>query len=67
MKEPVLNTVEVLVDNLNVRNGPGVDYITVKKLKKGSRWRMYCEQDGWYNVGGNQWISADKVYSRIVK
>lgn len=56
--------VKVTADVLNVRSGPGVNYGVVKQVPKGSEWQVWDIQDGFYCLGGNQWISADYVSFR---
>ena len=37
----------------------------VKILKKGTRWKVYGEQNGYYKVGSSEWIN--KKYMKIVE
>ncbi|WP_416829030.1 N-acetylmuramoyl-L-alanine amidase [Ectobacillus polymachus] len=55
----------ILVDALNVRSGPSIDSSIVKVVHKGETYRVYYEENGWYNVGGNEWICANQKYVRF--
>ncbi|MEC5308856.1 SH3 domain-containing protein, partial [Bacillus thuringiensis] len=46
---------------LRVRTGPGTNYDIVKKVYRGERYQSWGIQNGWYNVGGNQWVSGEYV------
>ncbi|MCP8970782.1 glucosaminidase domain-containing protein [Ectobacillus ponti] len=55
--------VTVLVDALNLRSGPGLQYPVLRTLAKGTRWKVYGSPvHGWYNLGGDQWCSAGAAY-----
>lgn len=56
-----VGTVTITADVLNVRNGPGTNYSVVKKVYKGEEYQSWGYQNGWYNVGGNQWLSGEYV------
>ena len=47
----------IKADTLNMRKGPGTKYATIKSLPKGSTWKVYDKQDGWYSLGVG-WISG---------
>ena len=47
--------VEVVVDSLNLRNKPSNSGKRLRILKKGDRYKFYAIQDGWYNLGKDQW------------
>ncbi|HDR3499651.1 TPA: M15 family metallopeptidase [Bacillus toyonensis] len=51
----------VTADVLNVRSAPSTSASIVGKVKKGEPYVTYGIQNGFYAVGGNQWISADWV------
>jgi len=46
---------------LNVRKGPSTANEKVGKLKKGAAVEVFEEQDGWYRIGDNKWVSGDYV------
>lgn len=52
-------TVIVTADNLNLRKGPGTNYPVIRQLNRGDEFLFYAIQDGWYNLGGDQWAFAD--------
>lgn len=34
---------------------------TGNQLKHGTKWRVYSEKDGFYNLGGDQWVSTKYI------
>lgn len=34
---------------------------TGKQLEHGTKWRVYGEKNGFYNLGGNQWVASNYV------
>jgi N-acetylmuramoyl-L-alanine amidase len=55
----------ILADTLNVRSRPSINGSIIKTVSKGEAYKVFSEQNGWYNVGGNQWISANPKYVRF--
>jgi GH25 family lysozyme M1 (1,4-beta-N-acetylmuramidase)/LysM repeat protein len=51
--------VQVVTNNLNLRTGPGTNYPVIRKLGIGEKYQFYFIQDGWYNLGGNQWAYSE--------
>lgn len=47
--------VEVVAHRLNLRNKPSNSGTVLRTLKKGDRYKFYAIQDGWYNLGKDQW------------
>ena len=43
---------------LNVRKGPSKTYSVVGYLYNGNRVNVYEEQNGWYRIQPNKWVSA---------
>ena len=64
----VIGIIEVINNAgfLNLRDAPNLQSKVIKKLPKGSRWKAYKEKDGFYNVGGNQWVSSHPNDVRFV-
>jgi len=60
-----IGTIEVLVDNLNVRSNASFSSQIVKVIKKGQKFKVYEHKNGMYNLGGNQWTSAGEKYVRF--
>ncbi|MBW3496492.1 N-acetylmuramoyl-L-alanine amidase [Bacillus sp. FDAARGOS_1420] len=56
-----VGVVTVTADVLRVRTGSGTNYDIVKKVYQGERYQSWGIQNGWYNVGGDQWVSGDYV------
>lgn len=42
---------------LNVRSGPATTYPVVRALRYGSKVSIDAEQDGWGQIGTNQWVN----------
>ncbi|MFX3660102.1 MAG: glucosaminidase domain-containing protein [Ectobacillus sp.] len=53
--------IKVTADVLNVRNGPGTQYAVIKQIKRNETYRTYGYQNGWYNIGNDQWVSGGYV------
>ena len=60
---PPLRTAEVMADSLNVRNGAGMNYAIVKKLRCGVKLDVYEETGGWLRIAAEQqeWVSGRYV------
>ncbi|MCM3736461.1 M15 family metallopeptidase [Bacillus cytotoxicus] len=56
-----VGVVTITADVLRVRTGPGTSYDVVKNVYQGERYQSWGYKDGWYNVGGDQWVSGDYV------
>ncbi|PFB40937.1 N-acetylmuramoyl-L-alanine amidase [Bacillus thuringiensis] len=56
-----VGVVTIIADVLRVRTGPGTNYEIVKNVYRGERYQSWGIQNGWYNVGGNQWVSGEYV------
>ncbi|WP_255293971.1 SH3 domain-containing protein, partial [Bacillus toyonensis] len=53
--------VTITADVLRVRTGPGIRYGIVKNVCQGETYQSWGIQNGWYNVGGDQWVSGEYV------
>ncbi|WP_051317005.1 SH3 domain-containing protein [Ectobacillus panaciterrae] len=60
-----IGTATILAYALNVRSQPSLNGTVIKTVSKGETYKVFYEQDGWYNVGGNEWISASSKYVRF--
>lgn len=56
-----IGVVTIIADVLRVRTGPGTNYGIVKNVYQGEKYQSFEYKDGWYNVGGNQWVSGEYV------
>ncbi|AVP48345.1 SH3 domain-containing protein [Bacillus cereus] len=56
-----VGVVTIIADVLRVRTGPGTNYSIVKNVYQGEKYQSFGYKDGWYNVGGNQWVSGEYV------
>ncbi|WP_066317023.1 N-acetylmuramoyl-L-alanine amidase [Bacillus sp. FJAT-29814] len=46
----------VLVDNLNVRTGPGTNFPSVRQANKGEIFDVFANVNDWHNVGNDYWV-----------
>ncbi|OOR08285.1 N-acetylmuramoyl-L-alanine amidase [Bacillus cereus] len=56
-----VGVVTITADVLRVRTGPGTSYGIVKNVHQGEKYQTWGCKDGWYNVGGDQWVSGEYV------
>ncbi|MED2864475.1 M15 family metallopeptidase [Bacillus thuringiensis] len=56
-----VGVVTIIADVLRVRTGPGTNYGIVKNVYQDEKYQSFGYKDGWYNVGGNQWVSGEYV------
>ncbi|MES9782395.1 N-acetylmuramoyl-L-alanine amidase, partial [Bacillus thuringiensis] len=56
-----IGVVTITADILRVRTGPGTNYGVVKNVYQSERYQSWGYRDGWYNVGGDQWVSGEYV------
>ena len=70
-KQPTSSTqsfvVKVIVDSLNIRKGPGVDYAVAGSIKKGQAYTIVEVQNGWGKLkSGAGWINISSKYVQKV-
>lgn len=53
--------------NVNLRKGPGTSYSKIRQLNKPEAYVVWAENDGWLNLGGEQWIKYDPSYVKFDK
>jgi uncharacterized protein YgiM (DUF1202 family) len=60
----------VVVDGVNLRNGPTTTADIIRALKKNERLAYYATKNGYYQVGDKSgptgWVSSNKDYTRLV-
>ncbi len=60
----------VVVDGVNLRNGPSTTADVVRALKKDERLTYFTTKNGYYQVGDKSgakgWVSSNKDYTRLV-
>ena len=56
-----VGVVTIIADVLRVRTSTGTNYGIVKNVYQGEKYQSFGYKDGWYNVGGNQWVSGEYV------
>ncbi|MFD3450329.1 GH25 family lysozyme [Microbacteriaceae bacterium 4G12] len=49
-------------DNVNLRDQPSTNGNVIRKLGHNESYKVYYEQNGWLNLGGNQFIYYDPSY-----
>ncbi|MCM3738270.1 SH3 domain-containing protein [Bacillus cytotoxicus] len=49
-------------DNVNLRDQPSLSGNVIRTLHHNEAYKVYYEQDGWLNLGGNQFIYYDASY-----
>lgn len=52
----VIGRVEVIVDGLNIRKGPGREYDSVGKAVKGKTYDVYANINDWHMIGENEFV-----------
>ena len=62
-----IGTVEILVDSLNVRSDSNFNAPILKTVKKGTKWKVYKEKNGMYDLGAGHWCSAGTKYVKFTK
>ena len=63
-KPPVFKVGEVTADIWSQRNAFFLNTGRVKVLKKGERYKVYDEKNGYYSVGGSEWVN--KKFMKLV-
>ncbi|HEK9099619.1 N-acetylmuramoyl-L-alanine amidase [Bacillus pfraonensis] len=48
--------------NVNLRSGPSTSSSVIRQLNSPESYLVYVYQNGWLNLGGNQWIYYDPSY-----
>ena len=60
---PTSFVVKIIVDELNVRTGPGVTYDKVSTVKQGDAYTIVSVQNGWGKIkSGAGWINISSKY-----
>ncbi len=58
VNEPKTRSGTVTAEELNIRKGPGKEYEILDSKKKGYKFTIYEEKNGWYRIGTNSWVSS---------
>ncbi|PFO80016.1 N-acetylmuramoyl-L-alanine amidase [Bacillus cereus] len=56
-----IGVVTITADVLRVRTGPGTNHDIVKNVHQNESYQSWGYRNGWYNVGGDQWVSGEYV------
>jgi cell wall-associated NlpC family hydrolase len=59
---PAPRVATVAEDNLNLRDGPGENYLSMTKLASGQEVRLLQQHEGWLHIAGedfNGWVSGE--------
>lgn len=60
--------VKIMVDELNVRKGPGINYDIVTALPEGGVYTIVEKQNGWGKLkSGIGWINISDAYVKIIR
>ncbi|PEN90953.1 N-acetylmuramoyl-L-alanine amidase [Bacillus cereus] len=57
----------ILGNNVNLRKGPDTSYSVIRQLNKLETYQVWAEKDGWFNLGGDQWVKYNPAYIRFEK
>ena len=57
----------ILGNNVNLRKGPGTNYGVIRQLNQPEAYQVWGEKDGWFNLGGEQWVKYNPAYIRFEK
>ena len=60
--EYIEGVVTIKAENLFVRQKADFDSKALKTVHKGETYVVYAKQNGMYNVGGDQWVTASPTY-----
>lgn len=63
----VYGTVKVLVDKLNIREKADFNSKVVKVVEKDQTYKAYAQKNGLYNLGGDQYCTANPEYVQFTK
>ncbi|PGY40031.1 peptidoglycan recognition protein family protein, partial [Bacillus thuringiensis] len=55
----------ILGNYVNLRKGPGINYDVIRQLNKSEAYQVWGEKDGWFNLGGDQWVKYNPDYMRL--
>lgn len=59
--------VVTLKQDLNLRSGSNWSSSSLRVLAKGSQWKVYALQNGFYNLGGSQWLPSGNEFVTFSK
>jgi len=51
-----LYRIRVTADILNIRSGPGVNFLDIGDIQEGTELDIFKEQDNWGEIGADHWI-----------
>lgn len=58
--------VEIKGNNVKLYSDDASNARVIRKLAKGTKWKAYTQSNGYYNLGGNQWVSANPAETAYV-
>lgn len=58
---------KITVKSVHIRSGPGVQYKVLGYAMNGDELTVYGEKNGWYDLGGGRYITANSAYSTFRK
>lgn len=63
----VYGVLEIICEQLNVREEASFKSTVVKVVKKGEEYKVYGQKNGLYNIGNKQYVSAGTEYVKFTK
>lgn len=61
--KPVKGKMTITVKSVHIRSGPGVNNKVLGYAMRGDELTVYGERNGWYDLGGGKYITANSAYS----
>lgn len=53
--------------NVNLRSGPSTTSAVIRQLNSPESYLVYINENGWLNLGGNQWVYNDPAYIKYTQ
>lgn len=53
--------------NVNLRSGPSTTSAVIRQLNSPESYLVYINENGWLNLGGNQWVYNDSAYIKYTQ
>ncbi|MFX3630011.1 MAG: N-acetylmuramoyl-L-alanine amidase [Ectobacillus sp.] len=62
-----IGVVNILGTNVNLRSAPSTNASIIRKLNKPESYLVYQQQNGWLDLGSEQWVYYDPSYIEYIK
>ena len=53
--------------DVNLRSGPSTTSAVIRQLNSPESYLVYINENGWLNLGGNQWVYNDPAYIKYTQ